>query len=90
MNKIINIIVVIFILGYISCKKENRINFKEGSFKIVHDDSSVSHIIRDRNYQIKYFLDNPDEVQVFKINWKNKNKYVLEVLNKKISLILFP
>lgn len=73
-----------------SCNKEPNIDLKSGTFQIVHDDATVSHVIRDGNFQIKYSLNRPSEVQIFKVNWKNKSEYVLEVINKKSKFDSFP
>jgi hypothetical protein len=82
------ILYFILVLTFISCTN-NKIDFKNGTFKIEVNDSITSYIERNENYQLEY-LPNNEEKELFKIRWVSDKRYLIEDIDKKDSLSFFP
>ncbi|MEX0273999.1 MAG: hypothetical protein AB3N16_06450 [Flavobacteriaceae bacterium] len=70
---------------YIGCNSENSLNVRKGTFKILNDDSTITVILRDGDYQYEYSPDHIERNKLLKIIWKEKYNYISEVVDKKTA-----
>ena len=82
-RKLFTISLLFIVFGCFDYHEDSFIRY--GTFKIIHDDSSVTFILRDSIYQYKYSPNHPERNKFSRIRWINKKEYTEEVLSKKTS-----